>query len=79
MGSERRVAPPAVGTVALYCQHCDNKWPLAILVPEERRLWFRERGRGGKSRKRFPRTLLIVGYSRAVLWCDGCGKQTILP
>jgi hypothetical protein len=67
--AERRVAPPAVGTVALACGHCPNPRALVLIGPG-RRLWFRER-HGRKSR-----TLLVEGFLRARVWCDWCQRET---
>ena len=71
--AERRVAPPAVGTVALACEHCHGAEAghgaarLALLGPG-RRLWWRHRGK----------TALIEGFTRATLWCAHCGRATML-
>jgi hypothetical protein len=65
--AERRVAPPAVGTVALYCRHCDNKTVLALVGPGQR-LWWRHRGE----------TVLVEGFVRARFWCRRCTRETVI-
>jgi hypothetical protein len=66
-GSARRVAPPAVGTVALACGHCGLPFKSALLGPG-RRLWWRREGA----------TILVVGFESARFWCRGCKRETLV-
>jgi hypothetical protein len=66
MASERRVAPPAVGTVALACGHCRLPIRSALLGPGQR-LWWR------RDRDTFLVTFIAVRY-----WCRRCGKETVI-
>jgi hypothetical protein len=66
MPSERRVAPPAVGTVALACGHCGLPIKSALLGPGQR-LWWR------RDRDTFLVTFIAVRY-----WCRRCGKETVI-
>jgi hypothetical protein len=67
MASEWRVAPPAVGTVALACGHCRSHTTLALVGPGQR-LWWRQQGR----------SILVEGFIRVVLWCHACRGATVL-
>jgi hypothetical protein len=65
--AERRVAPPAVGTVALACGHCGLPFKSALLGPGMR-LWWRREGA----------TVLVVGFESARFWCRRCTRETVI-
>jgi hypothetical protein len=65
--AERRVAPPAVGTVALACGHCGLPFKSALLGPGKRLWWRRDRD-----------TMLVIGFEVARFWCRRCTRETVI-